>query len=598
MNSIQAKSYLDILKKGLINIVAAGQKRDWQQQRFCIFSETRKALDSIPQFSCRLIEEVGGLFIDNRNIESEMPESDAKEFRSLIRAYSIIVSTTRNPDEFQFMTKRTKVLQMINNPQVPIITSNNAMAKNVREETIYRLSQISKNIYIEFIKDFSKFKIHNSTRVCAVKRDRGRKADYIHMPDYEVSQVNILVQSWKANEKWFDSIYLNWVMYEVENDINKLPVFFSFLFDLFEDRSFLVVLCETDFECYGCCMSLYTIIDKIFLLHGSPFYKNNRETIIKLLKLTLLSSLVYLNYHKGKDSVRDAEIYSSYARIFYRFEDDVKVILPDAGDFSVCYWYYYCWGMENAMTSIPIEYLAKNDYHKSALMMKQNGTVLAVTKVPLNASLSEAVKLGGIYSVQLYKYLIGLVLGNKIVISINDRRMINTLEDVFLRYNMYSKTQNNIRCIARYYQLEPYSAFGKIEQPYLAPRIPYTKLLDNFGNGIDSSIVKNEDVKMGGYLVTVEHLHLWPHLHGYFKKIEYCIIFGCWIITDNSYNIRTIKLFGMNLYPVKLDVTRTGLFYDIPCMVKAYYGRLPYQQTILLQIGTDNDLKHGLKDSI
>ena len=93
MNSIQAKSYIDILKKGLTNIVAANQNRDWQQQRFYIFTESSKALDSIPQFRFRIIKEEGVLFIDNRDIESLMPELEAKEFRTLIRAYSIIIST-------------------------------------------------------------------------------------------------------------------------------------------------------------------------------------------------------------------------------------------------------------------------------------------------------------------------------------------------------------------------------------------------------------------------------------------------------------------------------------------------------------------------
>lgn len=596
MNSIQAKSYLDILKKGLTNIVAANQSKDWRQQRFYIFTESSKVLDSIPQFRYRIIKEEGVLFIDNRDIESLMPELEAKEFRTLIRAFSIIISTTRYPDVFQFMTKRTKVLQMLNNPQAPILSSNNVMAKNVREETVYRLSQVSNNVYIEFVTDSSEFKMQKSTRVYAIMRDRGRKADYIHMPDYEVNQVNILVQLWKLNGKWVDSIYFNWLMYEIENDINKFPTLFSFLFDLLEDSSYIVILSENDFECYGCCMSLYTILDKLIVLRENTFYNNIYDTRIKLLNLTLLSSLMYLNYHKGKDLVRDAEIYSSYARIFTRFKDDMQVILIESGDASIRFWYYYCWGMANAMTSIPIEYGTRDDYRKSSLMMQQNGTVAAVTGDALDASWGDAIHDGGILSVQLYKSLIGLAIENQFNLSIEDRRKIESLVDVFLHHTEDYKTQNNIRCIARYYQLEPYSVFGKIEQPYLMPQISYKRLLDNWGEDLSLSIVKNEDERFRGYRVTVENLNLCPKLHGYFKmqEMEHCIIFSCTILTDDSYNIRLIKLFGMYLYPIKLDVSRTNLFYNIPCTVALYDGDLPTTQNLFLVIGTDNDLKHGL----
>lgn len=599
MNSIQAKSYLDILKKGLTNIVAVNHNRDWQQQRFYIFTETCNALDAVSQFHYRLIKEEGLLFIDNREIENLMPELEAKEFRTLIRAYSTIISTTRYPNEFQFVTKRTKVLQMLNHPQIPVLTPNNLMARNVRKENIYNLSQISDSIYIEFIRNASEFKMQNSTRVYAIMLDRGRKADYIQMPDYEVNQVNILVQSWKLNKKWVDSIYLNWLMYEIENDINKIPTFFSFLFDLLEDSSFIVVLSKNDFECYGCCMSLYTIIDKIYVLHDNTFYYNEIcDTRIKLINLALLSSLMYLNYHKGKDQVRDAEIYSCYARIFSRFKEDMPVILMEAEDFGIHFWYYYCWGMANAMTSIPIEYGTRDDYRKSSLMMQQNGTVAAVTGDALDdASWGDAIYYGGILSVQLYKSLIRFFTENKFSLSIEDRRKIYTLVDVFLHHNEDSKSLNNIRCIARYYQLEPYSVFGKIERPYLAPQISYKRLLDNWGDNLKFSIEKDTDKQFGGYVVTVEDLHLYPKLHVFFtaKEMENCLIYSCIIETDNSYNIRFVRLYGMNLYPIKLDVSRTNLFYNIPCSVALYENYLALNQSLVLIVGTDYDLRQGLK---
>lgn len=343
-------------------------------------------------------------------------------------------------------------------------------------------------------------------------------------------------------------------------------------------------------------MSLYTIIDKIFVLRESSFYHDIHDTRIKLLNLTLLSSLIYLNYHKGKDQVRDAEIYSSYARIFDRFKEDMPAILIEAEGFDIHFWYYYCWGMFNAMTSIPIEYGTKDDYRKSSLMMQQNRTVAAVTGDALDASWGDAIHDGGILSVQLYKYLIRLVTENKISLSIYDRRKIDTLMDVFIHHNEDSKSLNNIRCIARYYQLEPYSVFGKIEQPYLAPQIPYKRLLDNWGENLKTSIDKYEDGQLRGYKITVENLNLCPKLHGYFtiEEIEHCFIYSCTILTDDSYNICVIKLCGMYMHLIKLDVSRTSLFYNIPCTVALYDGKLPTTQFLILLVGTDNDLRHGL----
>ena len=92
MNKVQASSYCDILREGLNTIVAVNLSIDWQQQISNIYTESAKALDCIPRFTYRIIESEGVLFVDDRSIENEMPSDIADEFRSLIRAYSILVS--------------------------------------------------------------------------------------------------------------------------------------------------------------------------------------------------------------------------------------------------------------------------------------------------------------------------------------------------------------------------------------------------------------------------------------------------------------------------------------------------------------------------
>ena len=117
MNKVQASAYCDILREGLNTIVSVSLSMDWQKQISHIYTESTKVLDCIPRFKYRIIESEGVLFVDNRSIENEMPSDVANEFRSLIRAYSILVSTTRYPDNIQFITKRTKVVQMLNKTQ-------------------------------------------------------------------------------------------------------------------------------------------------------------------------------------------------------------------------------------------------------------------------------------------------------------------------------------------------------------------------------------------------------------------------------------------------------------------------------------------------
>ena len=203
MNKVQASAYCDILREGLNTIVAVNLSIDWQQQIAKIYTETTKALDCIPRFTYRIIESEGVLFVDDRSIENEIPSDVVDEFRSLIRAYSILVSTTRYPDNIQFITKRTKVVQMLNKTQSAIRTENRAMAVNVRNRIIFDLSRKTHQPYITFLKQAIGFRRSGVTRTLAIMHDRGRKSDYIQTYEYEVNQVRLLVDTYKDTGKWF-----------------------------------------------------------------------------------------------------------------------------------------------------------------------------------------------------------------------------------------------------------------------------------------------------------------------------------------------------------------------------------------------------------
>ncbi len=597
MNSVQASSYIEILKEGLKNIVAVNLHVEWQQQKFSIYRETDNALSRIPQFQYRLIQGQGLLLIDNRDIESAMPEHEASLFRTLIRAYTILVTTTRYADNVQFMTKRTKVLQLLNKPQASVVTTNHAMAINVRNETLYNLSQKPTSCYIEIIKGIVEFKRDDISRVLAVMRDRGRKADYVQTFEYEKQQVRLYVKTQKAVETWFDSIYLNWVLYEIENDINTLPTSFNFLFRILEEPTFMVPLMQNEFECYGCCMSLYTLLDKIFILHDEWVWHQVSSTRIKLLNLSMLASLMYINYHKQKDLVHCAEIYSSYARIFDRFREDMPVVLVELGDFSIRYWYYYCWGMANAMTTIPIEFGTRDDYRKSSFMMQQNGTVVGVTGDQLDASWDEAIKNGGILSAAIYKQLVEKTKKGLFSFKEDDKSSIDSIVSEFNKKNQELHSLNNIRCLERFYQLEPYNEFGKIEQPYFPPKIHYGRLLDNIGDisSMSPSIRKMED----GFRVDLNSCDFMPSLSDYisFGEKEYCIITRLSIHTDDFFNIKSIGLHGHRLDLIRKDVLHTGIFYGVPCKVGLEEMHISgLIDNLVLFVGTENDLQHGFSE--
>lgn len=606
MNKVQASAYCDILREGLNTIVSVSLSMDWQKQISHIYTESTKVLDCIPRFKYRIIESEGVLFVDNRSIENEMPSDVANEFRSLIRAYSILVSTTRYPDNIQFITKRTKVVQMLNKTQSTVQTENKAMAVNVRNQIIFDLSKRPHQPYITFLKQAIGFRRSDATRTLAIMHDRGRKSDYIQTYEYEVNQIRLLVDTYMDTGEWFDSIYLNWFINEIENNPSQLLDNYSFLLKLLQEPSFIVVLSENDYECYGFAMSILTILDKIFFLRHDSTWNNSSSLRIKLLNLAFLSCLMYLNYHKGKDCVRDAEIYSNYARLFDRFREDMPVVLMECGDFSIRYWYYFCWGMFEASHSIPVEYdCAKEDYMQSALMMQQNGTVVFVTGDPLDASLKQAVSTGESLSVMVYKKLVENVAKGEMILSQSDIISLQNIMSAFIKKHEKLGSLNSIKCVSRYKQLMPYSFFGKEECKHHPPEIHYSKLVDQITHdtNIQPSIARTSDGR--GYIISVKDLWYCPNFNtDAWRENRYkdCVIFGCHITTDKYYNVKSIYIYGLHLHTLKLDIDRSSLFCGVPCFV-TLYDHIGSLDTLNLLIGIKDAIQHGYsndakKDSV
>lgn len=596
MNKVQASAYCDNLREGLKTIVAVNLSMDWQQLISHIYTETAKALDCIPRFTYRIIESEGVLFVDDRSIENEMPSDIADEFRSLIRAYSILVSTTRYPENIQFITKRTKVVQMLSRTQSVVRTENKSMAVNVRNQIIFDLSRKTHQSYIAFLKQAIGFRRLGITRTLAIMHDRGRKSDYIQTYEYEVNQIRLLVDTYKNIGKWFDSFYLSWFINEIENKPSQLLDNYGFLLKLLQETSFIVVLRENDYECYGFAMSILNILDKIFFLRHDSTLNSSSSLRIKLLKLAFLSCLMYLNCHKGKDCVRDAEIYSNYARLFDRFRENMPVVLMECGDFSIRYWYYFCWGMFEASNSIPVEYNgAKEDYIQSALMMQQNGTVVFVTGDPLDVSLKQAVLAGGNLSAMVYKKLVEDVAKGELALSQEDIISLQDIMSAFMKKHEELGSLNSIKCVSRYKQLTPYSFFGKEECEFYLLEIHYSKLVDKilYGTNIMPSIARTSDGL--GYKVSVKDIQYYPNFYtDVWRENQYenCVIFDCQVTTDKNYNVKSIILHGLHLHALMLDIDRSSLFCGVPCFVNLY-DHIGDLDTLNLLIGTRDAIQHG-----
>lgn len=600
MNKVQACAYCDILREGLKTIVAANLSVDWQQQISHIRTETAKVLDRVPRFAYRIIDSEGVLFIDDRSIENEMPSDIADEFRSLLRAYSILVSTTRYSDNIQFLTKRTKIVQMLNKTQSTVRTENLAMAVNVRNQIILELIRRSPETYIAFIRQIVNFRRSDITRTYAVMHDRGRKSDYIQTYEYEFNQIELLVDTYRDTGKWFDSFFLSWFVNEIENEPKHLIENYEFLLRMLQEPTFIVVLRENDYECYGFAMSILTILDKIFLLHEDPAWNHSSSLRIKLLNLAFLSCLMYLNSHKGKDRVRDAEIYSNYARLFDRFREDMPVVLMENGDRSIRYWYYFCWGMFEASNAIPFEYDgAKYDYMSSALMMQRNRTVIFVTGDSLDASLDQAVSAGGKLSVIVYSEILKNVSKGNFNITQDDICVLQNIMSDFIKKHEELGSLNSIKCVSRYKQLTPYSVFGKEECKYKSPTIHYNKIVYQIthGTNIQPSIERASD--NCGYVVSVNNIHYLPDFHtDAWRKnqSERSTIHGCRLTTDRNYNIKYVLLHGLHLHTLKLDIERSSLFCGVPCVVTFYAQECGLDKLCLL-IGTKDAIQHGYSDT-
>lgn len=431
-------------------------------------------------------------------------------------------------------------------------------------------------------------RVNDEYKVLAVFKDRGSKADYIQSYYYNLFEVDDIVTKTHAEGKWFVSLYLSWFLHETGVTQNDLSISFD-TFCLFVENNLYRRIIETNrYECYGFCMCALTLLDKEFLL------KANADEKIVLQKLAIEGIVTYLYNHVGINLLWDAEMYSSYARLFDRFRADMTMILLDFGLDSYAQ-YSYCYGMYKAFECAPIECSYKLEYHKNALMMQQNQTVVAVTQDSMDAGLGDAVSFGEAqfmgFTTKMLQYDIVEEYSLKGL-----RNYIHLLNSQFNERVSKEPGFENIRCLERYFQLEPYDKKGYIEPPYKRTFISAEEFLDILGIKMEDCDIRKTD--NGDDLIITQLVSLFPKFHKMhdYYKIESTYIRYMKLIVRPDGSICSIYVVGNKLYELYRDISNSGLFYNIPCVVGLW---APYfeggMDSINLMVGTNYDFSHGFK---
>lgn len=457
-------------------------------------------------------------------------------------------------------------------------------------EIYQNLLQKQPNDYLQLLDLVINARCEDNLKQCAVLRDRGAKADYIQTYTYDFATVMDIVNGNVEEGKWFSSIYFNWVLYETDSTFNNLLVSFDLFCSFVETNLYRRIIETNRYECYGFCMSTLILLDKMFLL---KFYGDKKLVILKLAIEGIVS---YIYYHQGKNSLWDAEMYSSYARLFDRFKADMTGILISymLGSYTE---YSYCYGMYEAFMCCPTESLYKSEYHKNALMMQQNQTVVGVTGDSMDASLSDAVEFGKGQFLGFATKMLQYDLTNDYELC-GIRSFVERLNASYCNRIIKEKGFEHIKCLERFFQIEPYDKYGFIKPPYKRTSINYKRLLE--GIKVDEKSCSWSDNQNGERILSTDVINIYPEFHKYYdyKKIENSCIFYMHITIREDNSMKSISIVGQKLYELYLDVSRTGLFFNIPCVVGTWDAKyIGSMHLLLLLVGTEYDAINGFKEN-
>lgn len=418
-------------------------------------------------------------------------------------------------------------------------------------------------------------------------KDRGgMNGDYYQEYTYDTSEAISIINRLIIEGRWFKSLYLSWVTYEIKVKTEDLMLNFDTFIRLVQSRTYGKILERNCYECYGYAKIAFTILDKIFVARAKT-----ECNILFFLKLALEGACSYTYYHHGKNKLWDTEIYASYARMFDIFKAEMTVLWFEF-DLGSYVSYSYIYGMHQAFLCAPYETDNNYDYRMNANMMAQNQSVAAVTDDAIDVKYDEALQIAERqYQLVCSKILQNSLIGNEDKWKI--KLELSCINSIYNNNLLQNPNICNIRYFAQFYQLEPYSKVGFIRKPYKRISINYRQLLKNLNitNSYTPSINQS-----GVLYIEIKDMEIYPYYYTEHASLgkDSAKIFSIYIELHPNKDLKSMIICGYKLHAQYVDVQRSGLFYDIPCIAMNYM-HYPMVDQLFLHIGTTHDYNNSFQ---
>lgn len=236
-----------------------------------------------------------------------------------------------------------------------------------------------------------------------------RNVSYTINRFYDLNKINNL-------KKYYSDCqhpYVNWTFQFISSIYGDKIDYLQRVFKRFSNMDFLIE-CFDEYYMYGYAFSFLAAID---------LYDKNRhaDSVIwwKLLELAYLFLTQFVLVSKTKRNIMVSDAYSNRARLLHAYQDDFNGIFSSV-----------CGAIDTRFNYVSDKYLAfvvgvdnpfREEFHKDALMMYQNGSVKSVTSNGLtmggDGTFQDVVNGGILRSKQLYTALVESFINGELYLS-------------------------------------------------------------------------------------------------------------------------------------------------------------------------------------
>ena len=117
--------------------------------------------------------------------------------------------------------------------------------------------------------------------------------------------------------------------------------------------------------------------------------------------------------------------------------------------------------------------------------------------------------------------------------------------------------------------------------------------------GVCEANCNQRQLDNGEIVISTDNISLFPkfHLHHEYNKIISTATLFIRITIRQDKSMKSISVLGINLYELYRDVSKSGLFFNIPCVVVTWDANYPgAMHHLLLLVGTNYDIINGFKN--